>query len=160
VLLAEPGLLSWLVAVPGGEELFARMVDTMKPARQAVVNGDLEGAVRLFMTAVQGRDMFDQLPTEIKNRLRENARLIGAEPTDVSEVTDITREETAAIQAPTLLLTGDQSPEMFLLVSQELAHLLPKPEQAQIDRASHVLHYMNAEAFNETVLRFLAEHPG
>ena len=158
LVLEEPALLTWLVALPGGEALFAEMVNNIMPARRAVQEGDLAAAVRLFMVAVQGGDMFDQLPTATKDRLMDNARLIGFEPIDNSEVTDITPSEAAAIQVPTLLLTGDHSPEMFVLVSRELARHVPNVEQAQIERASHVLHYMNAESFNRTVLAFLAQN--
>jgi non-heme chloroperoxidase len=161
LVLAEPGLPSWLVTLPGGSELFAEFAGTMIPAKRAVQKGDLELGARLFIDAALGRGIFDQLPASTKNRIMDNVRLIGAEPTDVSElVTDITRNDAATIQAPTLILTGDQSPEMFLLVSQELARYLPNVEQAQIGGASHVLHYMNPQAFNDTVLAFLAKHTG
>ena len=130
-------------------------------AKQAVQNGDLELGARLFVDAVLGKGLFDQLPAATRDRIMDNARLIGAEPTEISEiVTDITRNEAATIQAPTLILTGDQSPEMFLLVSQELARYLPNAEQAQIKGASHLLHGMNPQAFNATVLAFLAKHTG
>jgi pimeloyl-ACP methyl ester carboxylesterase len=91
----------------------------------------------------------------------DNMRLIGAEPTDITEFgTDITPNDATKIQTPTLILTGDQSPEMFLLVSQELARYVPNAEQAQIDGASHLLHGMNPQVFNATVLAFLAKHTG
>jgi pimeloyl-ACP methyl ester carboxylesterase len=68
------------------------------------------------------------------------------------------RARAAAIQAPTLILTGDQSPELYLLVSQELARYLPNAERAQIAGAAHVLHSMNPGDFNAAVLAFLAKH--
>jgi pimeloyl-ACP methyl ester carboxylesterase len=159
LVLGEPGLPTWLVTLPGGERLFAELTGTMIPAKRAVQNGDLELGARLFIDAVLGDGLFDQLPSSTKSRIMDNVRLIGAEPTDISEsVTDITRDDAATIRAPTLILTGDQSPEMYLLVSQELARYLPNAEQAQIGGAAHVLHYMNAQAYNATVLAFLAKH--
>jgi pimeloyl-ACP methyl ester carboxylesterase len=90
----------------------------------------------------------------------DNARLIGFEPTEMSEMAgeDVTGNEAATIEAPTFILTGDQSPEMYLLVSLELARYLPHAEQAQIAGAAHVLHSMNPRAYNTAVLSFLARH--
>jgi len=73
---------------------------------------------------------------------------------------DITRSEAATIQTPTLLLTGDASPPMFLLVSQELARYLPHVEHVQIRGASHLLHVMQPQAYNAVVLEFLARRGG
>jgi pimeloyl-ACP methyl ester carboxylesterase len=108
-----------------------------------------------------GSGVFDQLPTAVHDRIMANLRLLSAEPTDLDEVDpDITRDDAATIQAPTLILTGDESPRMFLLVSQELALHVPNVEQAHIGEASHLLHVMNPQAFNAAVLAFLAKHTG
>lgn len=161
LVVAEPALFSWLVALPGGSELFAAFTGAMRPAKQAVQNGDLELGLRLFIDAVMGQDVFEQLPPSVHDRMMDNARLIGFEATEIGEVvTDITREQASTIQAPTLILTGEASPEMFLLVSQELARHLPDREQAQIPAASHLLHGMNPQAYNMAVLAFLARHAG
>lgn len=157
--VAEPGLATWLVTLPGGETLFADYVRTMRPAKEAVRSGDLERGARLFIDAVLGPGLFAQLPPATLGRIRDNARLIGVEITDIDEVvTDITRADAAAIQAPTLVLTGDASPEMFLTVSGELARCLPNATAVQISGASHLLHGMNPAAFNEVVLAFVAAH--
>lgn len=161
LVVAEPALVSWLVTLPGGSELFAEYTGTVIPAKRAVQNGDLELGLRLFIDAVLGSGLYDQLPTSAQDRLRDNVRLLSAEPTDISEaVTDITRNDATTIQAPTLILTGDESPQMFLLVSQELALYLPNAEQVQISGASHLLHIMNPQAYNATVLAFLTKHAG
>jgi pimeloyl-ACP methyl ester carboxylesterase len=161
LVVAEPALFSWLVALPGGSDLFAEFAGAMIPAKRAVQNGDLEPGARLFIDAVMGSGHFDQLPPSIHDRLMANARLIGFEPTEIGEfVTDITPDDAATIQKPTLMLTGDQSQRMFLLVSEELARCLPNAEQAQIDEASHLMHVMNPQVFNATVLAFLAKHAG
>jgi pimeloyl-ACP methyl ester carboxylesterase len=160
VVIGEPGLLSWLDTLPGGAELFSEFAGTMIPAKEAMQDGDLETGVRLFIDAALGKGIFDQFPSSTRERLMDNARLIGLEPTDASQMVgeDITRDEAAAIQAPTLILTGDQSPKMYLLVSQELARHLPNAEQAQVAGAAHVLHSMNPGDFNAAVLAFLAKH--
>jgi pimeloyl-ACP methyl ester carboxylesterase len=161
LVVAEPALFSWLGALPGGSDLFAGFAATMIPAKRAVQEGDVEQGARLFIDAVMGSDHFDQLPPALHDRLMANVRLIGLEPTDIGEfVTDITRDDAASIRTPTLVLTGDQSLKVFLLVSQELVRHLPNAEKAQIAEASHLMHVMNPRVFNATVLAFLAKHAG
>jgi len=157
LVIEEPALVSWLVTLPGGSEMLAEFAATMLPAKNAVQNGDLEEGIRLFVDAAVGRGLFEQRPASVKNRLMDNARLLSAIPTEVSE---FTRGDAATIEVPTLILTGDQSSEMFLLASQELAHHVSHAEQAQIEGASHLLHGMNPQAYNATVLAFLQKHTG
>lgn len=161
LVVTEPALFSWLVTLPGGSTLFAEYATMMTPAKEAVQKGDLEQGLRLFIESFMGSGVYDQLPASLHDRMMDNLRLLGAEPTEVSESgPDITRDEAVAIRAPTLLLTGDESPKMFLLVSQELARYVPNLEQAQIGEASHLLHVMNPQVYNATVLAFLAKHAG
>lgn len=161
LVIAEPALLSWLASLPGGHDLFAEYAQKVIPAKTAVQNGDLEQGIRLYIESFMGSGLFDQLPASVHERIRDNLRLLAAEPTQIDDLgPDITRDEAAAIQAPTLLLTGDESPGMFLRVSVELARHLPNAEQVQIDGASHLLHVMNPQAYNATVLAFLAQHTG
>lgn len=158
--ITEPPLRSWLAALPGGIDLLAQRAAAILPAKYAVQKGDLEHGARLFIDGMMGNGVFDRLPPSARQRILDNAHLIGAEPTEIDAMgsEDITRSEAATIQAPTLLLTGDASPPMFLLVSRELARYLPNVEQAQICGASHLLHVMQPQAYNAAVLEFLTRH--
>jgi pimeloyl-ACP methyl ester carboxylesterase len=159
LVVTEPALFSWLVALPGGSQLFTEFVTPVRNAKSAVQSGELERGVRLFIESILGSGAFEQLSPSLHDRLMTNARLIGFESTEMSEsATDITRDEVATIKVPTLILTGDASPKLFLLVSQELARYLPNSEQTQISSASHLLHSMNPQAYNEAVMTFLAKH--
>jgi len=161
LVIAEPALFSWLATLPGGSKLFTEYAEKMIPAKKAVQNGDVESGMRLYLDSFMGSGVFDQLPTSVRDRILDNLRLLSAEPTEIGDTgPDITREEAATIQAPALILTGDESPKMFLLVSQELARYLPDAERAQIREASHLLHVMNPQVYNATVLGFLAKHAG
>lgn len=155
--IIEPPLRSWLATLPGGAELLAQRAVAITPAKRAVQNGNLEQGARLFIDGMMGSGVFDGLPPLARQRILDNAHLIGAEPTeiDATSAEDITRNEAAAIQTPALLLTGDESPPMFLLVSRELARYLPNVEQAQIQGASHLLHVTHWQACNAIVLGFL-----
>ncbi|HEX5838582.1 MAG TPA: alpha/beta hydrolase [Anaerolineales bacterium] len=161
LVITEPALFSWLIALPRGKELLDDYGSKISPAKETVQRGDLELGMRLYIDSFMGSGVFDQLPASTRERILANVRLIGAETADASEIgPDVTREEVSTIQAPTLVLTGSESPEMFLLVSRELARYLPNAEQALINDASHLLHVMNPDAYNSTVLAFLAKYAG
>ena len=159
LVITEPPLFSWLVTLPRGKELLAEYGSKIMPAKESLQKGDLEHGMRLYIDSFMGNGVFDQLPESVRERILANVRLIGTETAATNEIgPDITREQAAMIQAPTLMLTGDDSSEMFLLVSRELARYLPHAEQVQIKDASHLLHVMNPQAYNAAVLSFLAKH--
>ena len=161
LVLAEPGLATWLATLPGGAKMFANSAATIIPAKKAVEAGDFEAGARLFIDAALGKGLFDHLPASTRNRILDNVRLVSAEPTELDEFSgEITPAEATYIQAPTLILTGDQSPQRYSLVCQELARLLPHVETAQISEAAHILHVMNPQAFNRAVLGFLEKYGG
>lgn len=157
LVLTEPALFTWLVTLPGGQALFDDYAAAAIPAKEVVRDGDVELGARLWIESFMAAGAFDQLPPSVLERIMDNIRLLAFDPTDIDELTtDITRWEAAAIQTPTLLLIGDESPAMFHLVHHELAQILPNARQATIRNASHLLHIMNPPAFNAAVLEFLA----
>jgi non-heme chloroperoxidase len=157
LVLGEPGLALWLLRLPGGEALHQAYLDTIAPAARAVQEGDIETAARLFSDGVLGPGVFDQLPLPTRERLKENARLLAFERPERDD-SPFSCADAGRITAPSLLLTGDSSPEMFGLIAEELARCMPGCERATIPNASHLLHGMNPQAYNETVLAFLGRH--
>jgi pimeloyl-ACP methyl ester carboxylesterase len=156
LILVEPGLFSWLAALPGGAALFAAFAAALRPAREAVRAGDVATGMRLWLDSFMGQGALDRLPAAAVGRIRDNARLIGFEPATLADIAgEITHEEAAAIRAPSLLLSGDASAAMFHLVMDELAGRLPHARRVTIPQADHLLHLMNPEAFNAALLHFL-----
>lgn len=130
---------------------------TFAPAAQAVQRGELDAAARLFIDAVLDPGLYDQLPAATHERLRDNARPLGFERPDVDD-SPCGCTEAGMIAAPTLLLTGDGSPSMFRFVAEELTRCVPGIEQVTIPNTAHLLHGMNPEVYNATVLAFLDKH--
>ena len=118
--------------------------------------GDIEGGARLFLNHVIGEGAFDHLPEAQRQVLMDNVRLLTL-PQEVF-YSPFSCDDAARIMAPTLLLTGEGSPQQFLLVSQELARCLPRAEHVTIPHTSHLLHAMNPQVYNEAVQSFLAQH--
>jgi pimeloyl-ACP methyl ester carboxylesterase len=160
LVLSEPGLSHWLRDLPGGPALDATARQAFAAARAAACAGNREQAARLFVDQVLGPGVFSHLPAAMQERLRDNALLLSALEPASGIWTPLTREDVEAILAPTLLLTGDRSPQWFLLVAEELARCMPQARRAVIAGAAHLLHGMNPADYNAAVLAYLAAHSG
>lgn len=159
LVLGEPPILPWLEQSQEGQALLtAFRADAWEPARKAFQTGTLEQGVRNFLDGVIGNGTFDQLPPPVRARLLENAREMQAETVAPDLFSTLTCADVGQITAPTLLLTGEWSPKMFHLITDELEHCLPASERVLIPHASHGMHAGNPQAYNETVLAFLAKH--
>jgi non-heme chloroperoxidase len=159
--LAEPPVQPMLARLPGGDVLLAEfMRDAWIPAGQAFAAGDVEGGVRLFIEGAVGTGAFDALSPRVREEMMKNAlELSVATKTDKrTHMPDLTCEDAARIDAPTLLMRGEQSPRMYYLINDELARCLPNARQALIPNAAHVLNNHNPQEHNRVVLAFLAEH--
>src|SRR5438477_3747852 len=152
--LAEPPVHPLLLRLPGGKAILEEfMRDAWGPAGEAFARDDLEGGVRLFIEGAVGKGEFDRLPPKVREGMMKNApELKVATATEFSvHMPDLTCEDAARIEAPTLLMRGELSPRMYYLINDELARCMPHAEQALIPGAAHVLHSQNPEAHNQVV---------
>jgi len=67
-------------------------------------------------------------------------------------------EDARDVSVPTLLIGGELSPKMFVLIHDIIEPCLLNKERAIVPEASHGLEFENPQAFNEIVLAFLAKH--
>ena len=126
----------------------------IEPAHQAFSRGDDTEGVRAFARGVLGERYFEEMPEERKqavwdNRSSARAQILGAgfpplRPRDVRSV-----------RAPTLLVSGQNSPVIMRRTTERLAELIPNAEQARIAGASHQMQSDNPSVFNDAVLKFL-----
>jgi pimeloyl-ACP methyl ester carboxylesterase len=63
-----------------------------------------------------------------------------------------------ALSAPTVLITGENSPGRYALFYNELQELRTFGPTIVIPKAAHFMHLDNPEAFNGVVLAFIADH--
>jgi pimeloyl-ACP methyl ester carboxylesterase len=168
LVLAEPPLVTLLVSnAPRMSEilrLFATSPRTamallkfgasgLGPATAAFRAGDVEKGLRIFGTAVLGREAFQNLSDARLRQARDN--LIVAEFLG-SGFVSVDPGEMRRIEDPTLLVTGARSPALFHRLTDRLEELLRRVQRVEIPQASHVMHEDNAPAFNAAVLSFLA----
>jgi non-heme chloroperoxidase len=161
LVLGEPPLLPWLARLPGGAALLTTFMTTaFGPAGHAFEQGDAQAGVELFIDGVLGPGAFNRLPSTVRSSMLQNAASMRMETTTAPEryFSAVSPEDVGRLQVPVLLVQGQVSPAMFGLITDELARCLPHAKRATIPAASHSIHSMNPQAYNETVLAFLAKH--
>lgn len=128
------------------------------PAKKAFEHGDRKTGLRTFVDAVLGDGAYDRLPEGRSEQVEDNAESLRAEllgpgfsPLDAGTVQQI--------QAPTLLVAGENSIGLFHRLIDRLEELLPRCERSEIPDAPHTMHEANAPAFNAAVRSFLEKHP-
>lgn len=157
LVLAEPPLIPWLPAIPGGAALAADFLnDAWVPAQRAFTQDDLEQGVRFFHAAVMGRGAFDRLSPGGQRMILDNAAEMRAETLADDYFPSFTPDEATRIGRPALLLNGELSPRLFHAINDELARCLPRATQAVIPYAAHVVHIGNPAAYHAAVREFLA----
>lgn len=156
--LAEPPVQPLLARVPGGAEMLEEVRQrAWLESGDAFLQGDLEGGVRLFLDGAVGQGTYDAMPPGVQRAMMKNAPEMSAATLADYDVfmPDFTCENAARIDVPTLLLRGENSPQMYTLINEELARCLQMSDGALVPGAAHVLHNHNPEQHNSLVLSFL-----
>jgi pimeloyl-ACP methyl ester carboxylesterase len=126
----------------------------MQQVESAFRRDDAETALETFGAAVLGKEPYRQLPEARKQQMRENVNTL-REQILGDGFPPVRDDEVRAVTAPTLLISGEQSPAAIPLLLDCLEELLPNVERICIADASHLMHEENAPAVNEAILRFL-----
>lgn len=163
LVLGEPPILPWLAGQSEGATLAETFLTTaFAPARDAFARGEPETGVRTFINGVIGPGAFDRMPPPARAMMLANAPAMGAETSSPPEryFPPFGPDRVAGLPMPVLLAEGAVSPPMFGLITDQLARALPTAERVTIPAASHGMHAQNPDAYNRTVLGFLARQRG
>jgi pimeloyl-ACP methyl ester carboxylesterase len=154
--ILEPPLDDLLDDLPKAQsvrEEWRRRFEVLRAVAQA---GEAVRATKLFFELVnnQGPGALDTVPDPLRQMVLDNARTV---PLVLS-----TRPPTfscstlGGVKAPTLVVSGDQSPRSRILIDEIIAKSIPGSRLAVIPEAAHLMSYQNPTAFNEALLHFLA----
>lgn len=172
LLLEEPPVLPlWVSAQPRPAELVALLAGRPRafiafmttfatgvgPAAKAFRRGDMETGLRLFATAVEGREAFARLSEARRGQMRANVKTLAASLLGAG-FPPFSQADARRVHAPVLLLNGADSPAFNQRLSDGLAEVLPNVERVRIPRASHHMHEEEPRAVNDAILGFLAKH--
>jgi pimeloyl-ACP methyl ester carboxylesterase len=159
LVLAEPPILPWLARTPDGDSLRRAFEATvLEPVRRALARGDSADGLRRFVDGVSGRPgRYDALPEAARDGLLRSAfamRLeMRADPAVYMPM--LSCRQVGGIRNPVLLLTGERSPRLFHVITEELARCLPAEEIVAVPGAGHSPHADNPAFYNGAVLGFL-----
>jgi pimeloyl-ACP methyl ester carboxylesterase len=158
LVLAEPPVLEWVRYTPNGAGLYREYMTTIhEPVATAFKEGDDEGAMRIFVDGLYGTGRFDNLPPEGRAAVMQNSRFFKAIMLSSDPFPNLSEDKVKRLHLPILIVTGENTIKLHKLVNEELGRVLPNAAQAFIPQAGHGSPRENPQAFNEAVLKFLAQ---
>jgi pimeloyl-ACP methyl ester carboxylesterase len=156
LILLELSLLS----VPSGEAFFQQAA----PAFAAYGNGDHEGALAIFMSAVSGVDwetcraeLDERLPGSVAQAIKDADTFFGVELPALTQWR-FGPEQAASIHCPVLSVLGAQTQPLWVDVADFLRTSLPHMEEITIDGVGHLLHIQRPEPVARAMAEFLASN--
>jgi non-heme chloroperoxidase len=160
LVLGEPPVLPLLARTSVGKEVQRSwMTRVIEPTQKAFDRGSLEDGVRAFMDGICGKPgCFDKfLQPRRTDLVEKQAPSLRAEMTTetASAMPPLDCGDLGKLKLPTLLVTGERSPAMFLLITAELEGCLEGESQVMVPDAGHVMHNANPTFYNQAVMAFL-----
>ncbi|MDJ0949045.1 MAG: alpha/beta hydrolase [Alphaproteobacteria bacterium] len=142
---------------PAERALYSEVRTIADTVSQAVVDGDFVGGMGRFVDYWNGEGAWSQTKPEARFAL---SRRLGKVALDFRSTT---AEETgigayAAIECPTLVLRGDQSPPTTRHIAALLAATLPNARLETISGAGHMAPVTRPDLINDHVVDFLDHH--
>jgi pimeloyl-ACP methyl ester carboxylesterase len=141
-------------AAPVRDE-WRRGFEALRTVAQA---GEAIRATKLFFELVNnlGPSALDRQPEPLRQMVLDNARTV---PLSLSARPPVFSCATLGrVKAPTLVVTGEQSPRSLILIDEIIGKCIPGSRLVVIPEAAHLMSYQNPAAFNEALLHFLAQH--
>ena len=162
LVLAEPPILPWIARTPWGDSLRQVFEATVLDATQrAFERGDSLDALRRFVDGMNGRaGRFDGLPEADRSALLGTAfelhLELAADPAVYTPA--LSCEDVGRIRHSVLLLSGERSPRVFHVITDELARCLAAEVVVTVPGAGHDMHADNPSSYNTAVLQFLLKN--
>lgn len=156
--LGEPPVWPLLKTTPEGDALLSAAITRSIATSEAFKQGNDEEGVRRFVNGVLGDGSYEKIPPPVLKRVMDNVQELKGEAASRDLFPPTTCEDVQKVKAPTLLVDGELSPKVFHLVDDMLERCLLSVERATIPAASHQMEVENPQAFNDTVLAFIAKH--
>lgn len=157
LVLSEPPAHQLIRGTAEGETAYQDfMAAVMTPAARSFRNGDVQGAMKVFVNGMAVTNRFDSLLPEARADAMRNARSIEALCSSADPFPVISRAQLSQLRIPALIVTGANTIRIHKLVNGELSWLLPNAKSVTIPGAGHGSPRENSPAFNEAVLGFFA----
>jgi len=151
----KPGeLLKLLFTSPGTMLEFIKFgAGVIGPATKAFQQRNDGAALDIFARGVLGAAAFAKVTPARKQQMSDNvaahrATMLGA------GLPVFTAAQAAAIETPTLLICGAETPIFQRRINERLAEVIPEAKEICIPNASHLVHEDNPQAVAEVIRTF------
>jgi non-heme chloroperoxidase len=156
--LGEPSLFSILSSLPDLASLRLHRI-ALNIVQKLTENGEQRLAVREYVNIFLDKAVFENLPPETLLVINQNANTLEPMLRTYLEPTALNRDRALNIKKPTLVITGEFSPNIYKAISRELNSAFANSELLILPGASHGLQMENPVGFSDAVLEFLSRHP-
>ena len=157
LILREPSLFSMLSASLDKVSLRLHAV-ALNVLQKLSENGEQQLAAREYVNIVVGKDVFDELTSEDRLVINQNAHTLGPMLRTYFEPTSLDQSTASKMTTPTLLISGELSPRIYQAISRELHNCLPVAESLTLPGASHGLHMDKGGDVGVSVMEFLSRN--
>lgn len=155
LVLAEPPIISLIMenraALPALEDFQRNFLEPIRNDLDAIPS------VAEKQAAYMGASAFAQVSEDIYSMWQDNAAALKAGFSNHEPFEPFLPEQVAQINVPTLLLDGENSPEILQFINDEVEKYMPDIFRVSIPDTAVApgLHVQNADAYNKVVLDFL-----
>ena len=164
----RPDLLRKLVLAEPGGDLDASLIPEGTPppppmplsvampvVLQNIRSGDIDGALKVFVDAIDGDGAWARVPAAAKQQLRDNIYTLLGQASEGRR--PFTLAQAQSIRTPTLFIGGANTTGSLATVHRVLAQHFAISQTAMIDGAKHWMFDDAPQKYCEAVMAFLAD---
>lgn len=156
LVLAEPPLHRWVRSTEAGERLYGAFIDDVwRAAGIAFEQGLRRHAMQLLAQGMWGTPKLGPRSDARIDAAMRNAPAMHELTRAHDPFLDLERFAVSRLTMPTLLLHGEQTNALHLLVMDELSKVMGHAKRIEIPNAGHGSPNENPGAFNAAVMPFL-----
>lgn len=159
LIVAEPPMLEWARAAPGGDAMIAEFLRAVwHPAGDAFRRGEAEQGMGVLMDYFVGPGAFARFPARLRVSVMESAGDWAAHTTSSDPFPTLARTAVRELPMPVLMLSGGETLPLHHIVDAELERLLPPGSGRRIilSGASHDVWGDAGDGCRAVALDFLA----
>jgi esterase len=166
VAQARPDLLRKLILAEPGGELEPSLQPSSPPpgpvplgprvpiAAEMVRNGDIDGALALFVDGIDGEGAWARWPAAPRQQLRDNIYTLLGQVGENRK--PFLKSEACSMKTPTLLIGGGDTKGALAVIWRVLAEHIPGAKTAVIPGTRHWMFEQAPQEFCDVALEFLA----
>jgi esterase len=164
----RPDLLRRLVLAEPGGDLDASLIPPGSPppppmplalampkVLHSIRGGDIDGALKMFVDAIDGDGAWARLPAAAKQQLRDNIFTLLGQAGENRK--PFTRAQAESIRTPTLFIGGGNTTGNLATVRRVLAQHFARSQTVMIDGAKHWMFDQDPQGYCDAATAFLAD---